>query len=63
MSDGELIGRVRNSMRRQCQERDHAAPVDTLRLRRSPRRLCLLESTNRYFSECTFDAKYVVTAS
>ena len=30
MSDSELIGRVRNSMRRQCQERGYAAPVDTL---------------------------------
>lgn len=30
MGDSELIARVRNSMRRQCQERGYATPVDTL---------------------------------
>lgn len=30
MSDSELIGRVRSSMRRQCQERGYATPVDAL---------------------------------
>lgn len=30
MSDSELIGNVCNSMRRQCQERGYATPVDTL---------------------------------
>lgn len=30
MSDSELIGKVRDSMRRQCHERGYATPVDTL---------------------------------
>ena len=30
MKDGELIGKVHNSVYRQCQKRGYAAPVDVL---------------------------------